>query len=159
MPIQRNRARATRRAVVASLLFALLAACASTKPARPQRTYDHIAEPSVLYSSTEAVLKSAGYGIAKRDLNRLELQTSWKESDGEQRGPVRWRERRQYHAWFEVESLQERYDFFLELSVQERPPGATAWTDKKVVPEQDAEYVRILQEMDATVKKIGGVRY
>ncbi|HLB15899.1 MAG TPA: hypothetical protein VJM14_13275, partial [Burkholderiales bacterium] len=80
MRIQSNQARATCRAIVASLLIALLAACASTPPPRPQRTYDHIREPTLLYLAAEGVLKSAGYGVAKRDMARREVETTWKES-------------------------------------------------------------------------------
>jgi len=159
MRIQSNQARATCRAIVASLLIALLAACASTPPPRPQRTYDHIREPTLLYLAAEGVLKSAGYGVAKRDMARREVETTWKESDGDPRGAAGGRERRRYYAWYELGSLQDRYDVFLELNVQEQPPGARDWAEKPVVPEQDAEYVRLLQELDAAVKKIGGVRY
>ena len=56
----------------------------------------------------ESVLKSAGYDIAKLEPARRELQTSWKERGG--------RERRMYYAWYELGSLQERYDVFLELT-------------------------------------------
>jgi uncharacterized lipoprotein len=132
-------------------LIALLAACAASSTQRPQRTYEHIAEPTRLYFAMESVLKSAGYDIAKLEPARRELQTSWKERGG--------RERRMYYAWYELGSLQERYDVFLELNVQERLPGARDWTDKQVVPEQDAEYVQLLQALDAAVKKLGGVRY
>jgi uncharacterized lipoprotein len=144
---------------VASLLIALLAACASTPPPRPQRTYEHIAEPTRLYFAAESVLKSAGYDIAKLEPARRELLTSWKERDGGPRGAAGARERRRYYAWYELGSLQDRYDVFLELNVQERLPGAQDWTDKQVVPEQDAEYVQLLQALDAAVKKLGGIRY
>jgi len=159
MRIQCNGARATCRAVVAALLIALLAACASSPTQRPQRTYGHIPQPSLLFLSMEAVLKNAGYGIAKREPARRELQTSWKERDGDMRGSVRWQERRMYFAWFEIESLQDQYEVFLELVVEERPSAGADWVGKQVVPEQDAEYIRLLQELDAAVKKIGGVRY
>lgn len=159
MRIPSNRARARSQVIVASLLIALLASCASTPPLQQQRTYGHIPEPTLLYLSMETVFKNAGYSIANRDLARYALETSWKESDGDARGSVRWRERRMYSAWFQIESLQDQYELFLELVVQERPPKGSTWTDKKVVPEQDAEYVRLLQELDGAVKKIGGVRY
>lgn len=159
MRMRCSRARATCRAVVASLLIVLVTACASTPPPRPQRTYDHIREPTLLYLAAEGVLKSAGYGVAKRDMARREVETTWKESDGDPRGAARGRERRRYYAWYELGSLQDRYEVFLELNVQEQPPGARDWTDRQVVPEQDAEYIRLLQELDAAVKKIGGVRY
>jgi uncharacterized lipoprotein len=152
MRIPCNGARARCRAVVASLLIALLAACAASSTQRPQRTYEHIAEPTRLYFAMESVLKSAGYAINKVEMSRREMETSWKESDG-------GRERRKYYAWYELGSLQDRYDVFLELNVQERLPGARDWTDKQVVPEQDAEYVQLLQALDAAVKKLGGVRY
>ncbi|MGH8683078.1 MAG: hypothetical protein ACREVS_00840 [Burkholderiales bacterium] len=155
MRIQCNRARATGRVVVASLLIALLAACASSPPQRPQRTYDHVPEPTLLWFAMEGVLKSAGYEIGRRDMARREVETAWKEYDVAARG----RERRKYYAWYELASLQNRYDVFLELNVQERLPAVREWADKQVVPEQDAEYVRILQELDGAVKKIGGVRY
>lgn len=159
MRIQCNRAHAAARAVTASLLIALLAACASSPAQRPQRTYGHIAEPNRIYVAAIGVLEKAGYGIAKREPARRELQTAWKESDGDLRGSVRWQERRMYTGWMEVGSLQDRYDIFLELLVQERPPTGADWTAKHVVPEQDAEYVRLLQALDAAVRQLGGVRY
>jgi len=147
------------RTVAAPLLIALVAACAATAPPQPQRTYDHIAEPSRLYAAAAGVLEGAGYSIAKREPARREVQTSWKESDGDPKGAVRWRERRMYTGWVETESLQDRYNVFLELRVQERPPAGADWTDKPVVPGKDAEYNRLLQALDAAVRQIGGVRY
>jgi hypothetical protein len=160
MPIPTDRARAGFAAFLAPLLIALVTACASSAPPlQPQRTYDHIAEPTRLYATLAEILRGAGYDIAKRDFSRRELQTAWKERDGDTRGGVVWRERRMYSARFEVESAHDLYDLFLELAVQERPPTGADWTDKPVVPEQDAEYVRLLQELDVAVKKLGGVRY
>jgi uncharacterized lipoprotein len=138
------------RTIAAPLLVALIAACAATPQPRPQRTYDHIAEPSRLYAAAIGVLESAGYAIAKREPARREVQTSWKERD---------RERRMYTGWVEMESLQDRYNVFLELRVQERPPAGGDWTDRPVVAGEDAEYVRLLQSLDVAVRRIGGVRY
>jgi hypothetical protein len=121
-----------------------------TAPPRPQRTYDHIAEPSRLYVAAIGVLESAGYAIAKREPARREVQTSWKERD---------RERRMYTGWVETESLQDRYNVFLELRVQERPPAGADWIDKPIAADQDAEYVRLLQALDVAVRQIGGIRY
>jgi hypothetical protein len=161
MPIPADRALAKRRAILAALLAAALAACAPTAPPplQPQRTYGHIAEPTRLYVALADILKGAGYGITKRDFSRREVETSWKERDGEARGAVVWRERRMYSARFEVGYAHDQYELRLKLAVQERPAGAADWTDKQVVPEQDAEYARILQELDQSVRKLGGVRY
>jgi uncharacterized lipoprotein len=138
------------RTIAAPLVIALVAACAVTAPPQPQRTYDHIAEPSRLYAAAIGVLESAGYAIAKREPARREVQTSWKEGG---------RERRMYTGWVETESLQDRYNVFLELRVQERPPAGGDWTDRPVVADQDAEYVRLLQALDVAVRQIGGIRY
>jgi hypothetical protein len=161
MPIPSDRPLAIRRAILAALLAAALAACASTAPPplQPQRTYGHIAEPTRLYVALADILKGVGYGIATRDFSRRRVETSWKERDGDARGAVVWRERRMYSARFQVESTHDRYELLLRLAVQERPPAGADWTDKPLVPEQDAEYVRILQELDVAVRKLGGVRY
>jgi hypothetical protein len=153
-----ERAPATCLAIAALLA---LAACAASPPPgpQPQRTYDHIAEPTVLYAATVDLFKRAGYGVAKLSATRRELDTSWKEGDGELRGAVRWRERRMYLARYELDPFHDQQLFFLRLVVQERPPGGGDWVTKAVDPRTDPEYGQLLQELDRTVKSLGGVRY
>ena len=152
--------RAHRWSVVAALV-ALLAACAATPtqtPVQPQRTYGFLREPELVVPLLESTLTNAGYGFTRCSLSRVCRETSWKEYDGEPRGQTRSRERRMYTAWFLADPTQAQYMFFLRLVVEERLPGSSAWTVKQVAPQQDAEYQRILQQMDIGIKKIGGAQ-
>jgi hypothetical protein len=156
--IQSNRACGRYRAVIASLLVALLASCASPGVLQPQRNYGNL-EGKELRPFVAAVFKKAGYSTSPCHHTRVCLETSWREYDGDLRGGVRWRERRMYTVWFEPEALQDQYLLFLELLVQEAPSAAAEWVGKQVAPEQDAEYVQLLQEIDRVVKQLGGIRY
>jgi hypothetical protein len=159
MAIQSNRARSMYYAVAASLLLAVLAACASAgkQQQQPLRTYANL-DGKELTPFVAAIFKKAGYATSPCHHARVCLETSWKEYDADVRG-VRWRARRMYTVWFELGSLQDQYNLFLELLVQGKPPGASEWTREQVVPDQDGEYGSLLQEIDRMVKQLGGVQY
>jgi hypothetical protein len=105
----------------------------------------------------EGVFTNAGYKISQRDLARGYVVTSWKEYDGDTRGLFKWRERRMYTAWFDVDRLNGRHMLVLELIVEEQPPSGSGWSRREVTPNSDPEYLRFLQELDLAVKSHGGV--
>jgi uncharacterized lipoprotein len=158
MEIRSNRARRSYGAVVAWLLLAVLAACASTgKQQQPLRTYANL-DGKELTPFVAAIFKQAGYATSPCHHARVCLETSWKEYNADVRG-VRWQARRMYTVWFELGSLQDQYNLFLELVVQGKPPAGSEWIREQVVPEQDGEYGSLLQEIDRMVKQLGGVQY
>ena len=63
-----------------------------------------------------------------------------------------------YFVWLPLGALQDQYELYLELAVQERPSAAAEWIDKPVVAREDPEYVRIVQALDRVVKELGGVQ-
>jgi hypothetical protein len=157
MRIESNRAWTRYRAFVAALLAACLAGCAAGPTGQPLRTYGNL-EGKDLRPFVTGVFKEAGYTTSECHRARICYETSWKESDGAVRGGVRWRERRMYVVWLPIGALQDQYDLYLELVVEERPSAAAEWIDKPVVAREDPEYVRIVQALDRVVKELGGVQ-
>jgi hypothetical protein len=152
------RVRRTVGVVLAPLILALLAACASSGGRQPLRTYTNLdgKEPTPFLV---AIFKKAGYATSPCHHARICLETSWKEYDADLRSGVRWKARRMYTVWFELGELQDQYYLHLDLVVQGAPSAAAEWTRQQVVPEQDGEYGYLLQEIDRTVKQLGGVQY
>lgn len=151
----------TSRAVIASLLLATLAACASTGPTggqQPLRTYTNL-DGKELTPFLAAIFKKGGYTTSPCHHARVCLETSWKEYDADLRSGVRWKARRMYTVWFELGSLQDQYNLHLDLLVQGAPSTSAEWVRQQVAPEQDGEYGYLLQEIDRMVKQLGGVQY
>ena len=157
MRIQDDRAWKRYLAFVAVLLATCLAGCAAGPTVQPLRTYGNL-EGKDLRPFVTGVFKEAGYITSECHRARICYETSWKESDGVARGGVRWRERRMYVVWLPLGALQDQYDLYLELVVQERPSAAAEWVNKSVVSREDPEYVRIVQALDRVVKELGGVQ-
>ena len=157
MRIQRNRAWVRYAAFVAVLLAACLAGCAADPTTLPLRTYGNL-EGKDLRPFVTGVFKEAGYATSECNRARICYETSWKESDGAVRGGVKWRERRMYVVWLPLGALQDQYELYLDLVVEERPSAAAEWVNKPVVPAKDPEYVQIVQALDRVVKELGGVQ-
>jgi hypothetical protein len=155
--MQKNRPGVGYRFPLVLVAIALAAACASKPAPQPLRTYDHI-QLEQLFLLTRTVFTNAGFQTGPCHAARVCIETPWKEYDGEKRGAVAARERRMYTARYVIDPQFDQYMLFLDLAVQERAPGASAWTDRAVDPASDAEYLRILQAIDQGVKKLGGVQ-
>ena len=141
----------------AVLSIALLASCASMPAPEPQRTYDRV-RVELLYPVTADVLASAGFKASPCRAGPVCLETSWswRQHDGDVRGEARQRERRKYSVRFERPPVYNQYMLFLDLVVQERPAQGGEWLDRKVVPEEDPEYLQLLAEIDDAVWRLGG---
>jgi hypothetical protein len=159
MRIQNNILGEMYRVALVLLLVVLLASCAPimmTSPPRAQRTYDRIAAVE-LYTLMESIFTNAGFNISQRDLSRGYMQTSWKEYEGDAHGLFKWKERRMYSAWFDVDRLNGRHMLVLQLIVEERPPSGSGWSTKQIAPDEYPEYLQFLQKLDQAVKNHGGV--
>jgi len=147
------------RALVASVGFLVLAACASTgTPQQPLRTYTNL-DGKELTPFLVAIFKKAGYATSPCHQARICVETSWKEYDADLRSGARWKARRMYTTWFELGSLQDQYVLHLDLLVQGAPSASAEWVRQPIAPEEDGEYGYLLQEIDRMVKSLGGVQY
>ena len=158
MQIRGNRAGRAYRILVASMLIAVVAACASSGGPQPLRTYTNL-DGKELTPFLVDIFKKAGYATSPCPHARVCLETSWKAYDAQLRDGARWQARRMYTVWFELGSLQDQYNLHFELLVQGRPSAAAEWMRQEVVPDQDGEYAQLLQQIDRMVKQLGGVQY
>lgn len=158
MQVRDNRVGRRCRVLVASMLVAVVAACASSGGPQPLRTYTNL-DGKELTPFLAAIFKKAGYATSPCHHARICLETSWKEYDADLRSGARWKARRMYTVWFELGSLQDQYILHLDLVVQGAPSASAEWVRQQVAPEQDGEYGSLLQEIDRMVKQLGGVQY
>jgi hypothetical protein len=148
------------RSIALAALTVIIFSCASmggvsAPPPRAQRTYSQIAALD-LYALIEAELVRESFAISERDYARGYLATNWFEYEGAQHGFVKWKERRMFSVYCDIDRITEKHLLILGMEVQERAPVASEWRQKEVYPESDAQYQRILKKIDDAVKSKGG---
>lgn len=154
--------------VAGSLIFlalALVSGCTSlykAAPLRPQRIYISTLSMPCLYDIVKELIEKTyfrknSFRIVNQRPSRGYFATNWIYYNGDKHGLVRWKERRMYEVYVEPDRVTpNRHLVFLLLHVQHKAPVSNGWEDKNIVPEEDKNYLELLESIDLAVQENGG---